>query len=53
MCVCVRVLPAGVSRFPRTEVTDGCPPCGCRESKLGSLQEQVRLTAESSFQPLY
>ena len=28
-------------RFPGTGVTDGCEPlCGCRESNLGSLEEQ-------------
>lgn len=34
-------------RSPATEVTDGPePPCGCWESNLGPLQEQVFLTAE-------
>ena len=29
----------------------GKPPCGCWEPDLGSLQDQVLLTAEPSLQP--
>lgn len=38
---------------PRTGLTDGWGlPCGYQERHRGSLQEQVLLTTEPSFQPL-
>ena len=54
---CVWLVPTqdrkGCPGPPGTGITDGCEPlCGCRESNLGSLEEQpVLLTAESFLQP--
>ena len=49
----MRTLPVEGVGSPGTEVTGGCElPCGCWESNLHSLEEQlVLLIAESSLQP--
>lgn len=53
--VCVQYLrgPEGGGGSPDTGVADSCePPCGCWESSLDILEEQVVLSVEPALQPL-